>query len=79
MKKVLFVIETPGKVRIIAYDYEKLEPRDYEIDLEKEFTPEERIKEIIDELENKKYDTRILKQFLKKRGKKLRRGFLRHG
>lgn len=79
MRKVLFVIETPGKVRIIAYDFEKLEPRDYEIDLEKEFEPEARIKEIIDELENKKYDTRILKRFLKKRGKSLRRGALRHG
>jgi len=79
MKRVLFVVETPRKVRIIAYDYEKLEPMDYEIDLEKEFTPEERIKEIIQELEFKKYDTRVLKRFLKKRGKKLRRGPLRHG
>ena len=79
MKKVLFVIETPRKVRIIAYDFDNLEPYDYEIDLEKEFMPEARIKDIINKLENKKFDTRILKRFLKKRGKKLRRGVLRHG
>ncbi|MCD6093195.1 MAG: hypothetical protein J7J51_00115 [Candidatus Omnitrophica bacterium] len=79
MKRVLFVVETPENIRIITYDYGKMEGKEYVIDLEKEFTPEERIKEIIAELENKKYDTRILKQFLKKRGKKLRRGALRHG
>lgn len=79
MKRVIFVIETPTKVKIIAYDYDKLEPREYEIDLEKEFVPEERIKEIMYELENKKYDTRVLRRFLKKRGKYLRRGALRHG
>lgn len=79
MKRVVFVVETPQKIRIIAYDYGKMEGKDYEIDLEKEFTPEERIKELIRELEFKGYDTRVLKRFLEKRGKYLRRGFLRHG
>ena len=79
MKRVLFGVETPENIRIITYDYGKMEGKEYVIDLEKEFTPEERIKEIIRELEFKGYDTRVLKRFLKKRGKKLRRGALRHG
>ena len=79
MKRVIFVIETPTKVKIIAYDYDKLEPLDQEIDLEKEFAPEERIKDILQDLEFKGFDTTVLKRYLKKRGKKLRRGALRHG
>ena len=69
MKRVILVIETPGTIRIIGYDYDKAEPLDHIIDLKRSPDPLGDLEEIVYRLENRGFDTRILKRFIKRKKK----------
>ena len=79
MKRVILVIETPGNIRVIGYDYDKIEPLDYTIDLQNTTNLKQTIKQLINELHSQGYDTRILRRYFKKKFGERKRGGSRHG
>ncbi|RLF06752.1 MAG: hypothetical protein DRJ60_04020 [Thermoprotei archaeon] len=79
MKKVLFIIETPGRIRLIGYNYDDLEPVEHELDLENIQNIREEIEYIMELLKAQGFDTRLLRRWIRKRFGQRKHGGSRYG